>query len=71
MNDFRIVILGYYIHFFDSVAFIGFQCLIPNAPCKFQKLCINNFTCFNYLNKVLILFKVCPCTLWDEPHPPC
>jgi hypothetical protein len=24
----------------------------------------------NYLNKVFILFKACPCILWDEPHPP-
>jgi hypothetical protein len=68
MNDFRIMILGY--HFFDSVAFIGFQCAIPNAPCKFQRLCISNYTCLNCLNKVFILFKACPCTLWDEPHPP-
>jgi hypothetical protein len=71
MNDFGIVILGYYIHFFDSVVFIGLQCPIPSAPCKFQRLCISNSTCPNCLNKVLILFKACPCTLWDEPHPPC
>ncbi len=37
MNDFGIVILGYCIHFFESVAL---QCPIPSAPCKFQKLCI-------------------------------
>ncbi len=71
MNDFRIMILGYCIHFFDSVAFIGLQCPISNAPCKFEKLCISNSICSNCLNKVLVLFKVCPCTLWDEPHPPC
>ncbi len=71
MNDFIIVIFGYYIHFFDSVVFIGLQCPILNTPCKFQKLCISNSTCLNCLNKVLVLFKPCPCTLWDEPHPPC
>jgi hypothetical protein len=38
MNDFRIVIHGYCIHFFDSVVFIGLQCPIPNAPCNFQRL---------------------------------
>jgi hypothetical protein len=71
MNDFKIVILGYCIHFFDSIVFIGFQCPIPSTPCKFQRLCISNSTCPNCLNKVLVLFKACPCTLWDEPHPPC
>ncbi len=71
MNDFGIVILGYYIHFFDSIAFIGLQCPILSAPCKFQRFCISNSTCPNCLNKVLVLFKVFPCTLWDEPHPPC
>ncbi len=71
MNDFGIMILGYCIHFFYSIAFIGLQCPILNAPCNFQKLCISNYTCPNCLNKVFILFKMCPCTLWDEPHSPC
>ncbi len=71
MNDFGIVILGYCIHFFDSVAFIRLQCLISNAPCNFQWLCISNFACPNYINKVFVLFKARPCTLWDEPHLPC
>ncbi len=71
MNDFGIMILGYCIHFFDSDVFIGLQCLISSAPCKFQRFCINNSTCPNCLNKVVILSKACPCTLWDEPHPPC
>ncbi len=70
MNDFEIMILGYCIHFFDLVAFIGFQCPIPSTPCNFQRLCISNFACSNCLNKVFVLFKACPCTLWDEPHPP-
>ncbi len=69
MNDFRIVILRYCIHFFDLVTFIGFQCPIPSAPCNFQRLCISNYTCPNCLNEVFILFKPCPCTLWDEPTP--
>jgi len=69
MNDFKIVILGYYIHFFDSVAFIGFRCLISSTPCNFQMLCISNYACPNWLNKVFVLFKAHPCTLWDEPHP--
>ncbi len=71
MNDFGIMIFGYCIHFFDFIAFIELQCPIPSAPCKFQKFCISNFTCLNCFNEVLVLFKVCPCTLWDEPHPPC
>jgi len=71
MNDFGIVILGYCIHFFDLIMFIGLQCPILNTPCNFQKLCISNSTCPNCLNKVFILFKVRSCTLWDEPHPPC
>ncbi len=68
MNDFGIVILRYCIHFFGSVVFTGFQCLISGAPCNFQKLCIGNSTCLNCLNKVFVLLKACPCTLWDEPH---
>jgi hypothetical protein len=32
MNDFGIVILGYYIHFFGLNAFIGLQCLFASAP---------------------------------------
>ncbi len=71
MNDFGIMILGYCIHFFDSVAFIGLQCPILNTPCNFQRLYIGNYACPHYLNKVFILFKVHPCTLWDEPQPPC
>ncbi len=71
MNDFGIMILGYYIHFFDLDAFIGFQCPIPSTPCNFQRLCISNSTCLNCFNKVLVLFEACPCILWDEPHPPC
>ncbi len=71
MNDFEIMILAYCIHFFDLVVFIGLQCSILNTPCNFQKLCINNSACLNCLNKVFVLFKACPCTLWDEPHPPC
>jgi hypothetical protein len=63
MNDFTIMIFGYYIHFFGSVAFIGVQCLIPSAPCNFERLCISNFDCPNCFNKVVILFKACPCTL--------
>ncbi len=70
MNDFGIVILGYCIHFFDLVAFIGLYCLILSAPCNFQKLCIGSSTCSNCLNKGFILFKARPCTMWDEPHPP-
>ncbi len=70
MNDFEVMILGYCIHFLNSVVFIGLQCPILSAPCKFQRFCINNpTTCPNCLNKVLILFKACPCILWDEPHP--
>ncbi len=69
MNDFEVMILGYCIHFLNSVVFIGLQCPILSAPCKFQRFCINNPTCPNCLNKVLILFKACPCILWDEPHP--
>ncbi len=71
MNDFGLMILGCCIHFFDLVAFIGLQCLIPSVPCDFQRHCISNFACSNCLNKVLILFMVRPCTLWDERHPPC
>jgi len=71
MNDFGIVILGYCIHFSDLVAFIRLQCPIPSAPCNFQRLCISNSAYSNYFNKGLILFKAHPCTLWDEPHPPC
>ncbi len=63
------VILGYCIHFFDSVAFIKLQCPIPSAPCNFQRLCISNYACSNCFNKVFVLFKARPCTLWDEPHP--
>ncbi len=40
-----------------------------NAPCNFWKLCIGNYTCPNCLNKLSILFKAHPCTLWDEPQP--
>ncbi len=69
MNDFRIMILGYCIHFFDSVVFIGLQCPILSALCNFQRLCINNFACLNCFNKILILFKACPCTLWVESYP--
>ncbi len=71
MNDFGIMILGYCIHFFDSVVFIRLQCPISSTRCNFQKPCINKSTCLNSFNKVLILFKACPCTLWDKPHPPC
>jgi hypothetical protein len=35
--------------------------------CSIRIIC--NFVCANCLNKVLILFKVHPCTLWGEPHP--
>ncbi len=69
MNDFEIVVLGYYIHFFDLVALIKLQCPILSAPCNFQRLCINNFACSNCLNKNLVLLKAHPCTLWDEPTP--
>ncbi len=62
MNDFGIMILGYCIHFFDSVVFIELQCPISSAPCKFQRLCVSNSTCLNCLNKVVVLFKACPCT---------
>jgi hypothetical protein len=71
MNDFIIVMLGYCIHFFDSVVFIRFQCPIPSGACNFQRLCIGNFACLNCFNKVFVLFKAHPCTLWDEAHPPC
>ncbi len=70
MNDFKIVILGYYIHLSGLITLIGLQCPILSAPCNFERLCIGNFDCPNCLNKVVILFKACPCTLWDEPHPP-
>ncbi len=70
INDFGIMIVGYCIHFFDSIAFIRLQCPISSAPCNFQRLYISNSTWSNCLNKVFILFKVRPCTLWDEPHPP-
>jgi len=69
MNDFWIVILRYCIHFFGLVAFIRFQCLILNTPCNLQRFYIGNLACLNCVNKVIVLFKVCPCTLWDEPHP--
>ncbi len=69
MNDFEILIFGYCIHFFDLVVFIGFQCPSLSALCNFQRLCISNLVCPNCLNKVFILFKACPCTLWDEPNP--
>jgi len=71
MNESEIVILAYCIHFFDLVMFIGLQCPILNAPCKYPRFCISNYTCPNCFNKVFILFKACPCTLWHEPHPPC
>ncbi len=71
MNDFGIVILGYCIHFFGLIALIWLQCLILSTPCNFQKLCISNFVCLNFVNKVFILFKACPCILWDEPHLSC
>jgi hypothetical protein len=71
LNDFRILILGYYIHFFDSFAFIGLQCPILNAPCNFQRFCISKFACPNSFNKVFVLLRAHPYTLWDEPHPPC
>ncbi len=71
MNDFKIVILGYYIHFFGSVVLIKLQCPMSNGRCNFQRFCTTNSICLNCLNKVLILFKACPRTLWDEPHPPC
>jgi len=41
----------------------------PHAT--FKGFCIGNFTCSNCFNKVFVLFKAHPCTLWDEPHPPC
>ncbi len=69
MNDFKIVILGYYIHLFDSIAFIGLQCPILNTPCNFQRFCINNYDCPNS-QQGSRPFKACPHTLWDEPHPP-
>ncbi len=50
---------------------IGFQCLISTTPCNFKRPCIGNFACLNYFNKVLIIFKAHPRTLWDEPHPSC
>jgi hypothetical protein len=31
MNDFGIMIFGYYIHFFGLVVLIGFQCPISNT----------------------------------------
>ncbi len=67
-NDFGIVILGYYIHSFDLIAFIGLRCPSLSVPFNFQRFCISNFAC---LNKVFVLFKACPCTLWDEPHSLC
>jgi hypothetical protein len=69
MNDFGIMILGYCIHFFDLVVFIWPQRLILSTPCNFQRLCRSKFACSNCLNKVFVLFKVCPCTLWDDPIP--
>jgi hypothetical protein len=69
MNDFKIMILGYCIHFFDLVVFIRLQCPIPSAPCNFQSFCISNFACLNCFNKGLVLLKACPCSLRDEPHP--
>jgi hypothetical protein len=71
MNEFRIVILGYCIHFFGLIALIWLRCLILNTPCKFQKLCIGNFAYLNFVNKVLVLFKARPCILWNEPHLSC
>jgi hypothetical protein len=65
MNDFRIVILGYYIHFFGLIVLIGLQCPIPIGPCNFEKLNIGNYVCPNYLNEVIIFLKVRPCTLWE------
>jgi len=65
------VILWYCFFFFCSVTFIGFQCSIPNTPCNFERFCIGNSTYSNCHNKVVIFFKSCPCTLWDEPHPLC
>jgi hypothetical protein len=69
MNNFKIVILGYCIHFFGSIVLIGVQCPIPITPCNFEKLCIGNYACPNCLNKVIIFLKVCSCTLQDKPHP--
>ncbi len=70
MNDFKIVILGYYIHLFDSIAFIGLQCPILNAPCNLQRFCINNYACPNYLNKVLVLSRRAHalCGMNPTPH---
>ncbi len=42
---------------------------MSNAPCNFQKIYTCNFVCPIYLNKVFILFKVCPCILWMNPIP--
>ncbi len=57
--------------FFFLVAFIGFQCPTLNTPCNFEGFYIPNFACSNCFNKVVIFFKLRPCTLWDEPQPPC
>jgi hypothetical protein len=65
------VILWYCIHFFCLVAFIGFWCPILSTPCNFEKFCIGNSTCSNCFKKIVIFLKLCPCTLWDEPHPLC
>jgi hypothetical protein len=70
INDFKIVILGYCVHLFGLVAFIRFQCPILNASCNFQSLWIGDYFCLNFFNKVFIIFKVHPCTLWDETPPP-
>ncbi len=59
MNNLWIVILWYYIHFFCSVALIGFWCPIPSTPCNFERFCIGNSICSNYINKVVIFLKSC------------
>jgi hypothetical protein len=71
MNNFWIMILCYYIHFFYSITLIGLQCSIPNTSCNFEKFCISYYACSNCFNKVVIFLLATPCTLWDEPHPPC
>ncbi len=36
MNDFKIMIFGYCIHFFDLIAFIGLKCPILSAHATFK-----------------------------------
>ncbi len=63
------MIFWYCIHFICSITLIGFWCPILSTPCNFERFYIGDSACSNCFNKVLIFFKSCPCTLWDQPHP--